>query len=161
MDMHFIDSLIAKKEFDLNRILEIKVTRRDEPTYICLQLRLDDSRGKVVFKDYPISGFPRKFLVEKERSDTRMQKRKAEIGRLRSKKRGISPANGELLSTTISNGSRKSLSESSARSPTLTVPRLASPPSRMDDSLSDTDYGSDGEADKMFSRMELDGLSES
>ena len=68
MDKNFIDNMVTKKDFFMERIFDIEVTKRDEPTYICLQLRLDDSRGNVVTRDYPISGFPRRFMVEKERN---------------------------------------------------------------------------------------------
>lgn len=60
--------MIAQKVFSLPRIWDITVSVREEPTYMMLRLRLESSRAKVVpQRDYPISGFPRKFLVENER----------------------------------------------------------------------------------------------
>jgi hypothetical protein len=68
LDQPFIDEMIARKVFRFPRILDIAVSVREEPTYIMLRLRLESSRAKVVpQRDYPISGFPRKFLVENER----------------------------------------------------------------------------------------------
>lgn len=152
--------MIAKKEFDLGKLFDIEVTKRDEPTYICLQLRVDDSRGKVVAKDYPISGFPRRFLVEKERSASRLQKHKADIEQFRSKQKTRSPSDGETTSTSSSGGNRP---------PSFGLGNTASPTALRSgsngtialiryDSLSDTDYDSEDEVERQMARLKVADL---
>lgn len=153
MDMEFIDNMIAKKEFFFERVFDIEVNKRDEPTYICLRLRLDNNRGKVVPKDYPTSGFPRRFLVEKERNASRMQKRKAEIERRRTIRRTTSRSEGETNSTTSSNRGRKSAFASLGRSSSVAVQSEAQSPPSIYNSLSDTEYQSEDEAEREMERL--------
>lgn len=162
MDMKFIDNVIARKEFDFGKEFNIEVGQREEPTYISLRLRLDDSRGKVVSRDYPISGFPRRFLVENERCATRLQKRKADIERLRSQRRAMSPGSGESSGNTSPTSGQVSGRSNSLNRRALglglkniesTLEKSSS--ATMDDSLSDSDYDSERDVARQLTRLAL------
>lgn len=156
MDREFIDNLIAKKEFNIARKFDVEVTDRDEPTYICLQLRVDHSRGEVSFKDYPISGFPRRFLTEKERSTSRLQKRKADIERFRSRQKTNS-SDDDLNDTGNSRLHRPhsfGLVRSTTPKPTRTRNGSKSPPA-VYESASDLDYDSEEEIERQMVRLRM------
>lgn len=156
MDREFIDNLIAKKEFDLGKTFDIEVTERDEPTYICLQLRTDNSRGEVSFENYPISGFPRRFLSEKERTTSRLQKRKADIERFRSKQK-MNSVDGEPINASNSGVHLpRSFGLVRTTSPKATRSRNGSrSPPAMYESDSDREYDSEEEIEKQMERLRM------
>ncbi|KAI9789319.1 MAG: hypothetical protein M1816_006208 [Peltula sp. TS41687] len=155
MDKNFIDNMITKKEFFMERIFDIELTKRDEPTYICLQLRLDNSRGNVVTRVYPISGFPRRFMVEKERNASRLQRRKAAIDR-RKDTDALQPTTTNLDATDSSD--RASIFSNLVRSASATVRSGSASPPESYDSLSNTDYESTGEIERQESISKMADL---
>ena len=54
--------------------MDIELRDREEPWYMLLRLRRHGSKyDKVHTQDYPISGFPRKFMVEDENNGENSQ----------------------------------------------------------------------------------------
>ncbi|OAL40290.1 hypothetical protein AYO20_00026 [Fonsecaea nubica] len=84
LDKKFLDDMYTRKVFKGTYHAEIELRDREESVYILLRLRQPNSKpNKVHTCDYPISGFPRKFIVENERNASRLQKRVQELARRR------------------------------------------------------------------------------
>ncbi|OAP64799.1 hypothetical protein AYL99_00771 [Fonsecaea erecta] len=84
LDREFLADMYTRKVFEGAWNGEIELWDREEPVYILLRLRQSNSKsGRVHTCDYPISGFPRKFIVENERNASRLQKRVQELARRR------------------------------------------------------------------------------
>ncbi|KIW97975.1 uncharacterized protein Z519_01559 [Cladophialophora bantiana CBS 173.52] len=76
--------MYTRKVFEGTLNAEIEIQDREDPVYILLRLRQPSSTpNKVYTCDYPISGFPRRFIVENERNASRQQKRRQELARRR------------------------------------------------------------------------------
>ncbi|KPI35954.1 Calcium-independent phospholipase A2-gamma [Cyphellophora attinorum] len=63
-----LEYMATHKVFELRSVLQIETSDREEQVYILLRLRRQGNSRRIQTRDYPLSGFPRKFMVEDERN---------------------------------------------------------------------------------------------